>query len=157
MGFVVFFSVTWIAVFVLSNMAKSLTLLENALVFLVVLIIGINVSWILIDELNMIQATQEGLKYTAYLLCRSALIPLIYTIAVNYMYRSWTSAAKWLAAAICAIVVLGIHAGEQWFRILQFRQWNYFYDAIYVLLLELLAYVVLKLFRKWTYTEVERA
>jgi hypothetical protein len=154
MGFVVLFSVAWIAVFVLKGMAKSLTVLENALIFLVVMTISINVSWILIDELHYIQAAQNGLKYAAYLICRSMLVPLVFVIATNYMYRFESAAAKWLTVAIWAIVVLGIHAIEQWFRILQYRQWNYAYDAIYVLLLEAIAYYVLKLFRKWTYAEV---
>lgn len=63
MGFVVFFFLTWLFVSIFAAMPKKLTFVENTLVYLVILIVSINFSWIVIEELKLMSLTKNGFNY----------------------------------------------------------------------------------------------
>ncbi|MEY2191982.1 hypothetical protein AB7942_04485 [Neobacillus sp. BF23-41] len=94
MGLVVFFFLAWLVVSLFAVIKKKLTFAENSLIFLVILIVSINISWIVIEELKLIKRTQESLEYTAYLLNRSVITPFLILIQVNLHLRCKTMMMK---------------------------------------------------------------
>lgn len=85
MGFVTFFFLTWLFVLIFAFIRKKLTIVENTLVFLIILIVSINFSWIIIDEMKLITLTKNGFDYTGYLLNRSIIIPILLLIQLNLL------------------------------------------------------------------------
>jgi hypothetical protein len=156
MGFVAFFLATWLAVLSFYLMPKSLSFLENAVVLLVVIALGVNVSWIIIEELSFMQLTKDPLLYTAYLLNRSIVIPLVYVIWLNVLYLKISNEISFLATVCCTGLVLGLNGLAVYYQIFTYSTWNPFYDSLVVVTLQITIYLVHKLAAKWMYGGVER-
>ncbi|HYK73133.1 MAG TPA: hypothetical protein VEV44_08430, partial [Pseudoneobacillus sp.] len=85
MGFVVYFFVAWLVISIFTIIKKRLSIVENTLVFLIILILSINFSWIVNEELKLVTISKKGLDYTAFLLNRSIIIPIMIVIHVNLL------------------------------------------------------------------------
>lgn len=85
MGFVVFFFVAWLVVSIFSLIKKKLSIIENTFVFLIILILSINFSWIVIEEWKLISLSKKGFEYTGYLLNRSVILPMLILIQINLL------------------------------------------------------------------------
>lgn len=154
MGFVVFFFAAWLAVSVFYFIPKSLSALENTILYLIMLIISINITWIIIEEYHFIHLTSEGLNYAAYMIHRSILTPMIYVILLNLIFGSTSTAAVWFAVAGVG-VMLGLNGLARFYRIWDYIKWDSMYDAVYIVLLLIASVYALKLFRKRAYAEVK--
>ncbi|WP_438446991.1 hypothetical protein [Gorillibacterium sp. sgz5001074] len=148
MGFVVFFTATWLSVLGFAAMRKSLSFLENTVILLMAMILSVNVSWILVEELQWIHLSQDPLQYTAYLLHRSVLQPMIYTIWLNALYRGGTHAGAVLATLGCSAVILGLNFTGVYYQIYSFVRWNFWYDVLYAGISLLLLFGAFKLAAK---------
>jgi hypothetical protein len=154
MGFVVFFFLTWLFVSIFAAMPKKLTFVENTLVYLVILIVSINFSWIVIEELKLMSLTKKGFNYSAYLLERSIIIPIFILIQLNLLQWSKTFMKK-LFVIISSVIVLVIFSFlSNSFHNIAYRNWNYAYDAIYYLFLNLIAIVSYHMFVRVSRNEV---
>lgn len=154
MGFAFFFFFTWLIITIFIVMKKELSLIENTFVFLVVLTVGVNISWIIEEELKLISVTNNGIDYTAFLLNRSVIFPLLLITQINFLKRgnsfTWT-----LITTFCSVVVMiGLNALATYFHILEYKNWNFGYDAIYFIFLHLVAYLALKIFKNVSENEV---
>jgi hypothetical protein len=120
------------------------------IIFLLSLIIIINVSWISTEEMKMINLTKSSMNYTAYLLNRSILLPLLLVLQLNILLKSSTFTKKAFIIFAGVMVMLGISVLSTYFHIVNYIKWNLVYDVIYFLLLQLIAYYSYRLFKKVT-------
>ncbi|WP_309122209.1 hypothetical protein [Paenibacillus sp.] len=151
MGFVVMFVASWLAIFIFYLLQERLTILENAFVFLVALTLVINVSWIVTEELKLVEITKDGLAYTGYLLNRSIGAPMIFVIVMTAVFRAnaaWTALAS-AAAALAALVAL--NGAALYLDILRYPKWNLGYDALLFAALLAVVYGLLRLYRRTVY------
>ncbi|WP_248929589.1 hypothetical protein [Paenibacillus hamazuiensis] len=155
MGFVLFFALTWATVFVLYSMRKGLTAVESIFIFLLVMILSINFSWIVIEELYYVQTSGDPLKYAAFMLERSVLIPIVFTIMFNYIYDKKSTEHTLLAVALGMGEVLGSFAIARYFQILYYVRWNLIYDAVVFLAMLFITFYAHKLLRKSMNVEVK--
>ncbi|MGY0693951.1 hypothetical protein ACW2QC_14370 [Virgibacillus sp. FSP13] len=155
MGFAVFFLASWLITAIFVIMAKKLSLIENTAVYLFLLIITINVSWIIIEELKLIKETEEGIKFAAYLLNRSVIIPMTLITQLNFLHRSNTVLRFILTTAVSLIILLGLRALSIYFDIITYLKWNFGYDIIYFVILHLITYYAYQLFQYLARNEVE--
>jgi hypothetical protein len=156
MGFVFFAVASCIAVLTFYSMSKSLPFLENTVILLVVLALNINVSWIIGEELHYIQMNRDPLLYTAFLLNRSVLLPLIYVIWLNILYSSGSDRSRWMATLGCTGLVLGLNGMAEYFQIYIYAKWNVFNDLLVVLFLQAVIYMLHRLAANRMVAEVGR-
>jgi hypothetical protein len=151
MGFVVLFAAAWLSAMIVYSMEKSLSILENAFIFLLVLIIGINVSWIVGEEFKLMKITKDGLLYAGFILERSIVVPIIYVILMNAVYSARSVARALLYAGVALGILLGLRGVLLFYRILEYDGWNLLYDAIQIVLLQALIYALVQLYRRTVY------
>lgn len=148
MVFVIMFVVSWVSVFVLYAMKKSLSLVENVFVYLVLFSIGLNIFWIIIEELQLIEITKEPLPYTGYLLYRTFALPLILVILMNAIFKMEKAVPSLLSACIAIAAILSLNGLMLYYQTFVYKQWNLLYDTMVIVLLQVVGYGVLLLFRK---------
>jgi hypothetical protein len=148
MGLVVFFFLAWLVVSLFGIIKKKLSFAENTLIFLVILIVSINFSWIVIEELKLIKRTQESLEYMAYLLNRSVITPFLILIQVNLLLRSKTMMMKITIMFLVVFLLTGVSSLSNFYGIIEYNNWHYWYDGIYFFILNGIAIFSYKLFAR---------
>lgn len=148
MGFVLIFALTWLAVFIIYGMYKKLSVLENTFVYLVVLILGINIAWIVAEELKLTSITKDGLLFAGYVLYRSVLIPLIYVVLMNMVFRFQSAAGRLLCAGGAVVLLLALDGVMLACEVIRYLKWNLWLEAIEIVVLQLVTYLLLRLYRK---------
>lgn len=151
MGFVAIFAAAWIAIFVIYAMNKSLTIRENAYVYLTQMILGINFTWIVAEELHYIEISRDALSYISFMLYRTLLVPLIYVILMNAVFKARRLPQLLIAVGSAFGVGLGLKGLLLYFDILRYEKWNLIYDGIQILLMQVVIYTLLRLYRKVVY------
>lgn len=152
MGFVVMFVMAWLTVFIFYTMDRSLSIMENAFVFLIILTIGINISWVVAEEYKLIEITKDGLLYTGFILYRSIVIPMIFVILFNAIYKVKSTAI--LSIGVALVTILALNGLMLVYGIVDYKQWNLFYDAIQILFMQAVGFALLKLYRRAIHREV---
>lgn len=112
------------------------------------MIFSINFSWIFIEEYHFMELTKNGMKYTAYLLVRSVLLPMLLIIYLNFLQKVHKRQTIILLTAASIGIMVGVTYLSTFFNFLEYRRWNHAYDAVYFLLLHLLAVSSFKLIKK---------
>ncbi|MDT3765702.1 hypothetical protein [Priestia filamentosa] len=148
MGFSFFVFLSFLSITLFVTMRKSLSIVENTFVYLLVLIININATWIINEELKLIVVTEETASYVGFLLERSLIIPILFVITFNYFYRNITPRAIMITGFILLIFTLLLRKFSNMLNIYHYRQWNLFYEALYILGLLLIIFVLHKGFRR---------
>ncbi|MGJ9384900.1 hypothetical protein [Salipaludibacillus sp. CF4.18] len=154
MGITVFFFASWLVCVAFAVMPKKLSLVENTFVYLIILIVSINFSWIIIEEFKLITLTKNGVDYTAYILNRSVIIPMLIIMQLNLIQKSNSGAKSAIIVISTVAIMLGLSFLSTQFNITTNKKWNFGYDGIYFLTLHLIGYYVFKMFRKIAYHEV---
>ncbi|WP_335871993.1 hypothetical protein [Bacillus sp. 2205SS5-2] len=131
MAFATFFFLTWIAFAILFLMKNKLSFLEYTFIYLVVLIVNINFSWIIGEEFKWIKSTKEPIVFVALLFHRILLLPLIILISINLMKGFNRTLLKFIVAGgfIFFLVVtsgLVVHM-----HLVTYENWTYLYDCLY--------------------------
>jgi hypothetical protein len=148
MGFAIMFFLAWLVTGIFVVLHKELSIVENTFVFLISLIVIINFSWIIIEEVKLIHHTKISINYVAYLLERSIVIPMLLLVQLNIIIRSNGLAKRILIILCTLIIMLGVSYISTSFNILVYKKWNFLYDLIYYLLLQIIAFYSYKLMKK---------
>ncbi|MBG9810437.1 hypothetical protein [Priestia endophytica] len=147
MGLSSFVFLSFLVITLFVTMRKSLSVVENTFVYLLVLIININATWIINEELKLVDVTEKTAPYVGFLLERSLIIPMFFVIVFNYFYRNITPRAIMLTGFIFLIFTLLLRKFSNMLNIYQYKQWNLFYEALYILGLLLITFILHKGFR----------
>ncbi|MFD2704985.1 hypothetical protein [Salibacterium lacus] len=150
MAFVLFFFAAWFITTTFLIMPKKISIIENTFVLMVILIININWGWIIYEGMERIELTEESMNYTAFLLLRSVIIPLILVTQLNLVHKSNTI----FVVLVSLIILLFFSSLTSILNIADYVKWNLGFDAIYYLLLHVIAYYSLLFIRKIAYKEV---
>lgn len=155
MGFVVFFFVSWLVISIYSIIKKRLSIVENTFIFLIILVLSINFSWIVIEELKLVSLSKKGLNYTAYLLNRSVIIPMLLVIQLNLLQWCKTLMIKTIVIISSISILICLSILSNLLNMSKYVKWNYGYDAIYFMILSLIAIFLYKLYKKITLNVVD--
>ncbi len=148
MGFVILFAAAWLSVFAFYSMKKSLTLLENTFVFLIMLTIGIHLNWVVAEELKYVVATKDGLLYAGLMSYRLVTMPMVFVLMANGVGRSRTWARAYLTIGIAFAAMLGLWGVMTAYEVITEVKWNLFYEALYIAALQGVCLLLLKLYRR---------
>jgi hypothetical protein len=155
MGFAIFFLTAWLITGIFIVIQKKLTVVENTFVFLVILIITINITWITTEELKLITRTNSAINFTAYLLNRSIIMPLLVLTQINMLRSFNTILEKTLTIVFTVMIMLILSFLSNFFKITHYIKWHYGYDIIYFGFLLFVAYFSYRLIRKASKSVVE--
>jgi len=154
MEFAFYFFISWLIVIIFAVMKKTLSLLENTFVYLLILIVSINWTWIIYEEMKLVELSKQVLDYTAFLINRSIAVPLIVVVALNIIRRV-NSLGKRILTVLLSVALLVILAVIGRFSgITEYTNWNFDYDTLYFLSLHIVAYLALKVFQRTKRSEV---
>ncbi|SFK11334.1 hypothetical protein SAMN04487936_107159 [Halobacillus dabanensis] len=154
MAFTLFFFGSWLVLTLFTIIPKKLAFTENTFVFLILLVISINWTWIIYEEFKFIESTETPMDYAAFLMFRSIIIPIVIITQLNIsaLARSrtlslWTIVLS--TACLLLFTFFSLHFG-----MIKYVNWNIAYDALYYLALHGIAYVTLKIFQTIQMNEV---
>lgn len=148
MGFVILFAAAWLSVFMFYSMKKSLSLLENTFVFLMMLTIGIHLNWVVVEELKYVTSTEDGLLYAGLMSYRLITMPMIFVLMANGIGRSRTWARAYLTLGAAFAALLSLWVIMMAYEVVVNVKWNLFYEALYIAALQALCLLLLKLYRR---------
>ncbi len=148
MGFVILFAAAWLSVFAFYSMKKSLTLLENTFVFLIMLTFGIHINWVVAEELKYVVATQDGLLYAGLMSYRLITMPMVFVLMANGVGRCRTWARAYLTLGAAFAAMLGLWVVMTTYEVVTEVKWNLFYEALYIAALQAICLLLLKLYRR---------
>lgn len=148
MEFVIFFFISWLVISLYGVSTKILNIIESTFIFLFILIVSINFSWIVIDELNLITVTEKGLPYSAFLLNRSIIIPFIILIHLNFLVKSKKTFQKIILLFTSVIILVSFNVLSINLNVIEYNGWSLWYDSVYFLCLGLLSILAYQLFNK---------
>ncbi|WP_442598764.1 hypothetical protein [Neobacillus sp. D3-1R] len=155
MGFVVFFFVSWLFISIYSTIKKRLSIVENTFVFLIILIISINYSWIVIEELKFVSVSKNRLDYASFLLNRSINIPMLIIIHLNLLQWCKTLVMKTVVILSTVAILTGLSIFANHMNMSKYEHWNFAFDAIFFMFLSLIAILLYKLYAKVTLNAVD--
>ncbi|WP_246943085.1 hypothetical protein [Bacillus pinisoli] len=148
MQFVVFFFISWLVIALYSVVNKKLNVIESTFIFLVVLIVSINFSWIVINELHLITVSKQKLAYTGFLLNRSIIIPLLVLLAIDLTIKMNKPSHKVLVFISLVSVLNGLSLLSTSLGVTDFKNWNLLYESIYFVCLGLIALASIRILNK---------
>lgn len=150
MELVVFFFLSWLVIGIYITLNKRIDIVANTFVFLVILVVSINFSWIIIDELKLISTQQNWLSYTAYILNRSIIIPMLILLHLNLLikYKSFTKKAFIFISAVIFLLIISYISTR--LNITEFYKWTFWFEGIYYVCLNLTALLSYTLFNRTT-------
>lgn len=135
--------IAWISISIFYAMKKPYSKLENSALIFCIFIIDINRSWITNDELKYITYSTVPLNYTAYIIHRTFIIPMLILMGINSVPRNSTVLKKVIAILISSFVLVLVKMVLLKFDVVYFHQWNLLVDYLYYVLLHLLGYSIL--------------
>ncbi|CDO04747.1 MFS transporter [Oceanobacillus picturae] len=148
MELAVFFFLSWLAISIFTVINKDLNIVKNTFIFLIILIVSINFSWVINDELKLITLKEKWVPYTAYLLNRSILIPVLVLLQVNLFIKTNSYIKKGIIMVSSIIILLMISFISTRLNMIEFKEWNLWLEAIYLLCLNLIGLISYTLFNK---------
>ncbi|MBT2711233.1 hypothetical protein [Bacillus sp. ISL-47] len=129
--------------------------MENTFVYLVTLVININYTWIVYEELNMAKISEQALNNSAFLLHRSITLPLVVVITLN-LYRTANGFGSKFVKTFLSVLFLVISIYiARYFEVVEYKKWKMIYEVIYLFLLHFVAYYSLKYFESLQTKEVK--
>ena len=146
MVFAVYFLITWAVIIIFSKMPKKLSFMQNTFVFLLVLIISMNWSWIIYEELKLVKLSTELMNYTSFLINRSIAVPLIVVITINLIKLSSSLTKSIIMTLLSTFLLTLLAIGGIYFKVTEYIHWNLAYDIFYFLMLNIISVVILSVF-----------
>ncbi|MEK3853856.1 hypothetical protein [Cytobacillus sp. FSL H8-0458] len=146
MGFVLLVFLAWLVLVLFTSMNKKLTFIENTFVYLAAMVIHINVTWIVYEELNVAHISQQILNNSAFLIHRSITLPITLAITLNLVRTAPSLSSKFIKVAVSVAFLVSAVMIARYFGIVDYKKWNIGYEIIYLFLLHLVVQFLLKYF-----------
>lgn len=143
LAFSIIFYIAWISITAFYAKKKQFSKLENSALFFCILIINVNYSWIIYDECKFITYSTLPLNYTAYIIYRSIIIPILILMGINSIPRNLTITKKVIGILISSLVLLLIKIVLLKLDVVYFHKWSLIFDYIYFIFLYSFGYFVL--------------
>lgn len=154
MVFGVYFFIGWLMVFFFYAQKKNLSLYENTTLLLILLVVNIHWSWFVYEEYKLIKLSEKPMDYTAFILNRSIIIPLIALIYLNFVTFN-TTIKKFIYLTLLFsffLLISTIFALET--NVITYKKWFIGYDYLYYLGFTSFAYFLHSLYQRVIKKEV---
>jgi hypothetical protein len=109
---------------------KSLTFIENSIVYMMTTILTTNVITILSLNFKVIKTTENPFLFPAILLYRDGIIPLLVLILINVFLISFTLKGKCFYFILIFACLYGIEVLMVFLDVFEYKRWNFLYSVI---------------------------
>lgn len=143
---------TWLICAIFIFIPKSLSFLQNLIIFMLLTIIARNVMTIITMELQLIETSQDPVVYLFFILQREVFMPIATLIAVNCLFQ-FTDVSKKVMLFI--IILASIHAVNYLatsMNVITYKNWDYLYDLVFETIFILIALGIAKILLRFTKT-----
>ncbi|UUZ83981.1 hypothetical protein LJK88_09560 [Paenibacillus sp. P26] len=153
MSLVIFSSITWFLLGLFFVLPGKINRLDNALLFMTVILLNCNGSWIFIEEMKTIELAKPLPDYFAFLLFRTTVIPLLVVICHNLLLSALPAGWKtgWIVLAYGLLLLMEWLAVR--YKIYTYIHWHLYYSMLYYLGLQILVFLFYKGFSHITAQE----
>ena len=141
----IFLTVTIILSYLLFFLKKSLSFLQNSIVFMVIGLITKSYLTIMSMELKLIQLTKDQFLFMALLMYRDLLIPIVVLIFVNLYYSPTNNKNKTFLFIGMLTILQGVNLLLAYFQIITFANWNLLLGGIVNIAYLLIGLVLVKI------------
>lgn len=150
-----YFFVSWVTTIGFIVMPKRLSFIQNTFIYLITMIISLNWYWVIYQELKLIKLSENPVDYTSFLINRSIAVPLLVVITVNMLKTYKSMGYSILILTLSASILSLLAFGGIYFNITEYIHWNYAFDFLYFLFLNIIGYLFLNLVKFLQYKEVK--
>lgn len=149
MAIATYFFLGWLVVYCFFLCKKRRTIVENTILCLFILIIHINWSWMMYEELAFLKFSHEPNKYLALLINRIIITPTIILLCFNLVKRDASFLIRALYLLITAAVLTFSIQLSTWLDVITMVNWNIGFDYLYFLSLIVICQLLLMLYPKF--------
>lgn len=155
MAFAVYFFIGWLSIVCFFIQKKKYSVVENTVLFLCVLIVNLNWTWLIYEEFGLITYSHNPWNFVAYLIKRSIIIPLIVLICLNFGRKQFSLLKNLMHIIVSALVILGLTNVSHFLKVTTVKHWSIFYDFVYYILLHVLGLVIHKWYQTYMVEKVK--
>lgn len=109
---------------------KSLTFLQNSVLFMILNLLTMNLYTITAFNLNWIKITQDSILFTVIPLTRNIVIPLMVLIFINAFLSRQKVSRKMLILLLFLVYSLGMDVFLVTFKVLDYGKWKLSFSMI---------------------------
>ncbi|MCM3214627.1 hypothetical protein M3612_08925 [Niallia taxi] len=150
MAFAVYFFIGWISIICFFVQKKKFSVVENTVLFLCVLIVNLNWTWLIYEELGFITYSHDTWNFVAYLIKRSIVIPLLVLISLNFGRTDASLLKKLTHIIVSSLVILAVTSISHYLKVTTVKDWSILYDFFYYVALHIFGHLI----HKWYQTYI---
>ncbi|WP_175638125.1 hypothetical protein [Metabacillus schmidteae] len=156
MAFAVYFFISWLCIILFFIKKKTYSIVENTILFLFLMIVNMNWSWFIFDEFQFLKYSEHPMSYTAYLMNRSIIIPIIVLYCLNLSSFSMSVKKMFIHILVSSLLLLLLTFLSLTLNIITSENWNVMYDYLFFVLLHIACYLIHKWYHSFVIkTEVQ--
>lgn len=123
--------------------------MENTILFLYLMIANMNWSWFIFEEFQLLKYSEQPMNYTAYLMNRSIIVPLIILYTLNLGEDSVSVIKRSIHALVSSILLLLLTLLSLQLKVITSKNWNIIYDFLFFIFLYVSCYLIYKWYRSF--------
>ncbi|TRZ38609.1 hypothetical protein CEQ21_24840 [Niallia circulans] len=150
MAFAIYFFIGWFSIICFFVQKKKFSVVENTVLFLCVLIVNLNWTWLIYEELGFITYSHDTWDFVAYLIKRSIIIPLFVLISLNFGKSDASLLKKFMHIIVSTLVILGLTSISHMLKVTTVKDWSILYDLLYYIALHIFGLLI----HKWYQTYI---
>ena len=135
MAFAFYFFVGWLGIYCFFLCKKSLSIVENIILYLLILIVHINWSWLIYEEFLLLKFSHDPTKFVAMLINRSVITPFFILFCFNIISADSSIIKKTIYFLFTSLILTAFVQISILFKSVYLISWNLGYDFIYFLCL----------------------
>ncbi|MGQ7887495.1 hypothetical protein [Paenibacillus sp. WC2504] len=146
-GIIIFIFITGLFVTSYFIFSRKLKKKEEFFLFMIILNVIIDATWIMTEEMKLIVISQKIPEYIAFLLYRSVTIPFVVLFFLRLLLAYRTPFSKVLVGSGYVILLLLLESLLLHYKIITYINWFLSYSSICYIILMVIAYVMLAWYR----------
>lgn len=131
MALAFYFFFGWLGIYTFFICKRNLSIVENIILYLLILIIHINWNWLIFEEFAFLKYSHDSSKYISILINRSIVTPLIILICFNIIPKGAPIIIRTICY-LCTSLLLTIFVKFSiFFNAISILDWDLGYDFLY--------------------------
>ncbi|MCE4048004.1 hypothetical protein [Bacillus sp. Au-Bac7] len=131
MALAFYFFFGWLGIYIFFLCKKNLSIVENIILYLLILIIHINWNWLIIEEFAFLKYSHESHKYISILINRSILTPIIILICFNLIPKGTPLIIRTISFLSASLLLTIFVQFSIFFNALTIVDWDLGFDFLY--------------------------
>jgi hypothetical protein len=150
MVFVLYIGAAWFVLSCFSALSNKINKLDNLFLYMTIILLDCNGTWIFIEEMKTIVLTTPRINYFAFLVFRTIVIPCSIMYCQNVLLSAASLKQKFGAAIMTYSFLALMERLATLFYVYTYIKWTLMYSILFYILLQILSHFFLKWFQRST-------